>query len=197
MATKTKRRKLEPLKFTCLTTDCPNGFHAFGGSRARSGSKPVGTCRRCGASLVGWERVQLRDLGDFANTLAELKKEYIRHQYWCCVEIDPWAINKARRKGVSGTRKAAEHRMRKYVCVEDFYMDGRQTPKRGDIVYYAQHATATCCRKCIAQWHGIPKDRAVTDEEFRYLTNLIMLYIAEKMPSLKEQGTYVPPIRKA
>jgi hypothetical protein len=145
--------------------------------------------------LVGWERVQRRDLEDFANTLTELKKEYIRHQYWCCVQIDPWAINKARRKGKSGTQKAAQHRLRKYICVEDFYMDGRQTPKRGDIIYYAQHATATCCRKCIAQWHGIPEDRAVTDEEFRYLTNLIMLYVGEKMPDLTDYGIYVPPIR--
>jgi hypothetical protein len=33
--------------------------------------------------------------------------------------------------------------------------DGRQTPMRGHPVFIAQHATATCCRTCLAKWHGI------------------------------------------
>ena len=37
--------------------------------------------------------------------------------------------------------------------------DGKQTPIRGHPVFIAQHATATCCRKCIQKWHGIEKDR--------------------------------------
>lgn len=43
--------------------------------------------------------------------------------------------------------------------------DGRQTPWRGHPVFVAQHATATCCRGCLAKWHGIPKGEALTDEE--------------------------------
>ena len=43
--------------------------------------------------------------------------------------------------------------------------DGRQTPWRGHPVFVAQHATATCCRGCLARWHGIPKGEALTDEE--------------------------------
>ena len=35
--------------------------------------------------------------------------------------------------------------------------DGRQTPFRGHPVFVAQHATATCCRGCLAKWHGISK----------------------------------------
>ena len=35
--------------------------------------------------------------------------------------------------------------------------DGKQTPLRGHPVFIAQHATATCCRSCLAKWHGIPK----------------------------------------
>ena len=29
--------------------------------------------------------------------------------------------------------------------------DGRQTPMRGHPVFTAQHATATCCRQCLAR----------------------------------------------
>src|SRR5690349_5007160 len=43
--------------------------------------------------------------------------------------------------------------------------DGRQTPWRGHPVFVAQHATATCCRGCLAKWHGIPRGAALTDEE--------------------------------
>lgn len=34
--------------------------------------------------------------------------------------------------------------------------DGKQTPMRGHPVFIAQHATATCCRGCLAKWHNIP-----------------------------------------
>ena len=34
--------------------------------------------------------------------------------------------------------------------------DGRQTPMRGHPIFIAQHATATCCRSCLAKWHDIP-----------------------------------------
>jgi hypothetical protein len=35
--------------------------------------------------------------------------------------------------------------------------EGKQTPMRGHPVFIAQHATATCCRSCLAKWHGIPR----------------------------------------
>src|SRR4051812_11464849 len=43
--------------------------------------------------------------------------------------------------------------------------DGRQTPWRGHPVFVAQHATGTCCRNCLAKWHGIARGAALTDEE--------------------------------
>ena len=43
--------------------------------------------------------------------------------------------------------------------------DGRQTPFRGHPVFLAQHATGTCCRGCLAKWHGIPAGRPLTAEE--------------------------------
>lgn len=38
--------------------------------------------------------------------------------------------------------------------------DGKQTPMRGHPVFIAQHATATCCRGCLAKWHNIPQGEA-------------------------------------
>ena len=43
--------------------------------------------------------------------------------------------------------------------------DGRQTPWRGHPVFVAQHATACCCRGCLAKWHGIAKGHTLTPAE--------------------------------
>jgi hypothetical protein len=51
--------------------------------------------------------------------------------------------------------------------------DGRQTPWRGHPVFTAQHATATCCRGCLAQWHAIEAGRPLTDDERRYVVEVI------------------------
>lgn len=43
--------------------------------------------------------------------------------------------------------------------------DGKQTPWRGHPVFVAQHATATCCRGCLAKWHRIEAGRALSADE--------------------------------
>ena len=43
--------------------------------------------------------------------------------------------------------------------------DGRQTPFRGHPVFVAQHATATCCRGCLAKWHRIERGRDLPPSE--------------------------------
>ena len=55
--------------------------------------------------------------------------------------------------------------------------DGRQTPYRNHPVFVAQHATATCCRKCLERWHRIPKGRELTSEEQRYAVDVICRWI--------------------
>ena len=56
--------------------------------------------------------------------------------------------------------------------------DGRQTPMRNHPVFVAQHATATCCRGCLAKWHGIPKGRPLIEEEINYIVEVIARWLA-------------------
>jgi hypothetical protein len=51
--------------------------------------------------------------------------------------------------------------------------DGKQTPMRGHPVFIAQHATATCCRSCLAKWHGIPPGSELTEEHLAYIVGII------------------------
>ena len=55
--------------------------------------------------------------------------------------------------------------------------DGNQTPMRNHPVFIAQHATATCCRKCIQKWHGMEKGRELNAEEVDFIVALIMGWI--------------------
>ena len=55
--------------------------------------------------------------------------------------------------------------------------DGRQTPMRGHPVFVAQHATGTCCRGCLAKWHGITKGRAMTDDERAYVVRVLARWL--------------------
>jgi len=64
--------------------------------------------------------------------------------------------------------------------------DGKQTPMRGHPVFIAQHATATCCRGCLAKWHFIAKEQRLTDEEINYLVAVIEDWIATELESVDE-----------
>ena len=62
--------------------------------------------------------------------------------------------------------------------------DGRQTPMRGHVVFLAQHATATCCRGCLAKWHGIPAGRPLTAGEAEQVADMIVGWLKDKAGDL-------------
>ena len=55
--------------------------------------------------------------------------------------------------------------------------DGKQTPMRGHPVFIAQHATATCCRSCLAKWHGIEAGREMDAAEQGHAVAAILRWI--------------------
>ena len=180
-----------------MSSDCDNDLHCFKATRAMKDADEVGRCRSCGINLVDWERVHQQDLTDVQYTFEALKHEMIRHHFWH-VEIDQKAINYARRKGISGLEKAIWPRIRNSVGSGHNPYDGRQTPMEGsgNPIHYGQHATASCCRKCMEYWHGIPLRSNLTDDQIDYLSELVVLYIKDRLPDLEHEGVYVPPIRR-
>ena len=55
--------------------------------------------------------------------------------------------------------------------------DGRQTPWRGHPVFIAQHATGTCCRRCLSRWHNIPPGTALTVDQQQYVLKVIEIWL--------------------
>lgn len=188
-----QRPKLEPLEVTCSRSDCDNELHCFRKSRRESSFAP-GQCQSCGADLIDWPRIQKRDLGDVQNTFESLRKEWIRHEYWHR-QLDQRAINYAKRKGRIALYTALESRIRKSVGARTA-RDGRQTPWEGSPLYYAQHATACCCRRCMQYWHGLPAESVLTEGDVNYFVELCKKYLNERLPDLADAGIRVPPIRK-
>jgi len=182
---------LPPLKVTCTTTDCESDLHCFKFHSRKMKPSDRGRCRTCGAALVDWERVHTRDPADVEHTFAELKHEFIRHHFWH-KDIDDDADRHARRKGSVLLRAAAEKRIRSSVGAAQPVRDGQQTPMTGNVLYYAQHATACCCRTCMEYWHAVPKGRELTDAEIQYFTDLVMRFVGERMPHLPDEPEKIP-----
>lgn len=59
--------------------------------------------------------------------------------------------------------------------------DGKQTPMRGHPVFIAQHATACCCRGCLAKWHGIPQGVPLSAEQQVYIVGMLMSWMRREM----------------
>lgn len=183
--------ELMPLEITCTSSACDSGLHCFKATRELRAKNAVGACRSCGAELVDWQRVHDRNAVDATFTFEQLKLELIRHYFWH-VEFDQKALDHALRKGRKALHAAARRRLESSVGRAGSPYDGRQTPFKGNTLYYAQHATASCCRACMEYWHAIPKDRDLTEDELEYLASLMVLFLDERLPDLPDDPTIVP-----
>lgn len=188
------QEELTNLNVKCTDTRCEDNLHCFKKSRKMKIAEQ-GKCRECGIELVDWKRVHKRELNDVQYTFEMLKMELIRHIFWH-TNIDQKAINHARRKGRNNLRDAALHRLLKYIANEVNAREGRQTPREGNLIFYAQHATACCCRRCMEYWYGIPLGIKLSQNQVEYFLNLIMMYVDDRIPDLKESGIGVPQLRE-
>jgi hypothetical protein len=64
--------------------------------------------------------------------------------------------------------------------------DGKQTPFKGHPVFIAQHATATCCRGCLAKWHGIRKGQEMRPSELAHVAAVIEGWLRKQFASIPE-----------
>lgn len=87
-------------------------------------------------------------------------------------------------KGWAVLRAQAERIIRERLAPAFSPNDGKQTPLRGHPVFKAQHATATCCRGCLAKWHSIPAGRALGDGEIDYIAEMILGWLRDQAGDL-------------
>jgi hypothetical protein len=83
-----------------------------------------------------------------------------------------------REKGPETIHRHAQDFIAKRLAPSDLKNDGKQTPMRGHPVFVAQHATATCCRSCLAKWHRIAKGKPLNAAEKAHVVRAIERWLA-------------------
>jgi Domain of unknown function (DUF4186) len=174
---------------TCSTTKCSEGYHCY--CKKKSSVRKFGkerVCKECGADLIDWERIHKGGLMEVDFTFESLKTEIIRHVFWH-TPIDEEALEKAYARGYEGTKKRARQLLKTRIGKYNKVYDSRQTPLgKNEIVNYAQHATATCCRQCLETWHNIDMESPLSDEQLDFCAELVMKYIVTRIPNLPKDG---------
>lgn len=94
-------------------------------------------------------------------------------------------IDYVKQKGLETIKSHAQDFIKLRIAPSFIANDGKQTPMKNHPVFVAQHATATCCRRCINKWHKFEIGKQLTQEQQDYIVNLIMEWIQREMKDLK------------
>ena len=96
-------------------------------------------------------------------------------------KLKGYELGYLRKKGIDSVREDAFDFIRKRIAPDYPKNDGKQTPYKNHPVFIAQHATATCCRKCLEKWHKIKRGRKLSELEIEYIVNVIMSWISTQI----------------
>jgi hypothetical protein len=194
---------LIPLRIICKMSSCRHGRHCLDYLRtphAHAVAAQPGACRDCGAPVVDLPVAFSSDatVEQLATTCLAQQNELIRAHYWH-VPIDLWAYNKALRLGRRELYRRATQKVELALITNDAF-SARRTSYDGDVISYAQHAVAACCRKCAHYWHGLPLQEAPNSRQLAHLTSLVRLYLDCRLPDLPDEAlprSIVSPITSA
>lgn len=84
-------------------------------------------------------------------------------------------------KGLAAVLGHAKGFIEKRLAPANPTHDGKQTPYRGHPVFVAQHATGTCCRGCLAKWHGIARGRPLEAAERDYVAAVLERWLKREV----------------
>jgi hypothetical protein len=176
------------LDIKCGSSDCEAGMHCYAPKKPRNLPRPTASgCTKCGIQQVNWPRVHSKDVGDLRYLIDALKTERIRAYFWD-KSISTSSKASIVNQGLVTMRNRIRSRLKSALQKHHSYREGSQTPlyEDGNPIHYAQHATATCCRRCLNYWHGVPEDRDMNNAELEYVEELIASYLIEKVPELRQ-----------
>ena len=182
-------KKREKLDITCGDVKCEAGEHSFGQKKPRNEDRPPPSCcTTCGAAPVDWESVRKRDPSRIDFVIKSFRKEHIRAYFWD-YDISQESKRRPLELGRNQMRLKVHNRLKEAIGPAKKFRVVTQTPllKDDDPIHYAQHATATCCRKCVFCWHGIPEGRDLEENELKYLEAFVWRYLDAKIPELSEK----------
>ncbi len=118
----------------------------------------------------------MRDIGD---VLGHLSKSTFRQRFKLGAKEQAYL----RAKGRDAVREHARDFIATRLAPAHPRNDGKQTPMRGHPVFVAQHATATCCRGCLAKWHGIVMHAPLSEPVQAHVLAVIEAWLDGAIPT--------------
>jgi hypothetical protein len=133
---------------------------------------------RSNAAATPLDSVRLNDaMRELDNVFAKLAGSPFRSKFRLAPKDRAYLAD----RGIDVVRDHARDFVAKRLAPAAPSNDGKQTPWRGHPVFVAQHATATCCRSCLAKWHGIPAGRQLSVEEQAHVVSAIERWLAKEL----------------
>jgi hypothetical protein len=165
----------------CGMTDCEHELHSFNSNKTlQAKGIEKGCCVNCRSTLVDWPRVHKMDVKDIDYAISALHLEMIRNIFWSVKEPTEQMLERIGKLSHEELEDAIRKRLIQTLSKpksENIY-DGRQTPfESNNIIHWAQHATGTCCRKCLEEWYGIDANSIIEPENYQFLISVIQRYI--------------------
>jgi hypothetical protein len=175
----------EKVKITCSSSNCEDDKHCYRPRRGQWKDDGVrGECQACGDTSVDMSVTRALDASDPEAIFAQLGRELIRDRF-LNAPIDEKGRHEIHKHGVDGLRaRVAQHLLSRIGPTPNMW-DGRQTPMEGSVLNLAQHATATCCRKCLYYWYGVPRNRPLDDRELDFCENMVLAYLERRKGELR------------
>ena len=117
-----------------------------------------------------------KDRNSVISILETLQKNQFRKRF-CLSDRD---LNYIQQKGLEAIAAHGAQFIRQRLADAKHKKDGKPTPMTGHPVFIAQHATATCCRGCLAKWHRIPKGRSLSADQIDYILVVITRWLVSE-----------------
>jgi hypothetical protein len=102
-------------------------------------------------------------------------------------KLGPAEVGYLARKSLDIVLEHARQFVLQRLAPAEIANDGQQTPLRGHPAFIAQHATATCCRGCLAKWHFIEAGRELTSAEVDHVVAVVERWLQSQPITVDRQ----------
>jgi hypothetical protein len=113
---------------------------------------------------------------DIDELFAALGRSKFRSRFWLTGKEAEYF----QQKGLETILEHARNFIMERLAVANPVNDGKQTPMKNHPVFIAQHATGTCCRKCLAKWHYIPTGKPLKEKHIDYIIEVLKRWLVEQ-----------------
>ncbi len=114
---------------------------------------------------------------DIDRVFADLQKSPFRRRF----RLGPQERAYLENKGLAAILEHARDFIANRLAPANPANDGKQTPFHGHPIFIAQHATATCCRSCLAKWHDIARGHPLADGEIAHVIAVLERWLRGQM----------------